>query len=47
MDRKEDPVLDQTIRSRAKAVAQCYSHMIMPLASAEDRRPDDSRGIGV
>ena len=46
MDRKEDPALDQTIReSGTKAVAQCYSHMIMPLASAEDKKTQTIWGI--
>jgi predicted glycosyl hydrolase (DUF1957 family) len=43
---KEDPALDQTIReSGTKAVAQCYSHMIMPLASAEDKKTQTIWGI--
>ncbi|MFV8151988.1 MULTISPECIES: alpha-glucan family phosphorylase [Synergistaceae] len=43
---KEDPVLDLALReSGRKAIAQCYSHMIMPLASAEDKKTQTIWGI--
>ncbi len=43
---KEDPALDLTlIESGKKAISQCYSHMIMPLASAEDKKTQTIWGI--
>ncbi len=43
---REDPALDLILReSGKKAIAQCYSHMIMPLASEEDKRTQTIWGI--
>ncbi len=43
---KEDPGLDMILRdSGRKAMAQCYSHMIMPLASEEDKKTQTIWGI--
>ncbi|NLD05235.1 MAG: glycoside hydrolase, partial [Synergistaceae bacterium] len=43
---REYPALDLTLtESGKKAISQCYSHMIMPLASAEDKKTQTIWGI--
>jgi alpha-glucan phosphorylase-like protein len=43
---REDPALDETIKSCvSRAIAQCYNHMIMPLATARDKKTQIIWGI--